>query len=55
MGIAAPVFDHRGQVAGAVMIAAPYYRVPREEVPRLAEACTAAARRISGRMGSGTA
>lgn len=55
VGIAAPVFDHRGQVAGAVMIAAPYYRVPREEVPRLAEACTAVARRISGRMGSGAA
>lgn len=52
VGIAAPVRDHRGQVAGAVLIAAPFYRVPLEEVPRLAEACAAAAGRISRRMGA---
>ena len=55
VGIAAPVLDHRARVAGAVLLAAPYYRVPREEVPSLAEACTAAARRISRRMGAGSA
>lgn len=52
VGIAAPVRDHRGEVAGAVLIAAPFYRVPLTELPRLAEACTAAAGRISRRLGS---
>jgi IclR family transcriptional regulator, acetate operon repressor len=52
VGIAAPVTDHRGEVVAAVLIAAPFYRVPEDTIPDLADACRNAARRISLRLGS---
>ncbi len=52
VGIAAPVRDHRGEVVGAVLVAAPAYRVTDELVPRYAEDCRRAARRISARLGA---
>ncbi len=52
VGIAALARDHRGRAAAAVLLAAPVYRVPRERVPELAEACLAAARRVSARLGA---
>ncbi|VXA90780.1 IclR family transcriptional regulator [Citricoccus sp. K5] len=51
VGIAAPVRDHRGEVVAAVLVAAPFYRVPQDEIARLATACREAARRISLRLG----
>ncbi|QCU78915.1 IclR family transcriptional regulator [Citricoccus sp. SGAir0253] len=52
VGVAAPVHDHRGCVVGAVLVAAPAYRVTDELVPRYAEDCRRAARRISARLGA---
>lgn len=52
VGIAAPVRDHRGQVVATVLVAAPFYRVPRETVESLSAACRDAARRISVRLGA---
>lgn len=52
VGISAPVTDHRGQVVAAVLLAAPHYRVPDEQIPSLAAACRDTARRISLRLGA---
>lgn len=52
VGIAAPVHDHRGRVVGAVLMAAPAYRVTDELIPQYAEHCRRAARRISARLGA---
>jgi DNA-binding IclR family transcriptional regulator len=52
VGIAAPVVDHRGSVVGAVLLAAPAYRITDADVPRLVSACRTAARRISTRLGA---
>lgn len=52
VGIAAPVLDHRGEAVATVLIAAPFYRVPEEELPRLAAACRDTAHRISLRLGA---
>jgi IclR family transcriptional regulator, acetate operon repressor len=52
VGVAAPVLDHRGQVVASVLVAAPFYRVPRDAVPPLAVACRTAARHISARLGA---
>lgn len=54
VGIAAPVRDHRGEVVAAVMIAAPLYRVPEDEVDGLVAACRASAQRIGLRLGAST-
>lgn len=51
VGVAAPVFDHRGAVVACVMIAAPYYRVSLEVLDSLVQQCVQSARRISVRMG----
>ncbi|MGM7666444.1 IclR family transcriptional regulator [Microbacterium sp. A93] len=52
VGIAAPVYDHRGQVVASVLVAAPFYRVPQEAVEQLSAACGGAAQRISLRLGA---
>ncbi|MDN5790967.1 MAG: IclR family transcriptional regulator [Micrococcales bacterium] len=52
VGIAAPVWDHRGEVVAAVLLAAPFYRVPEAVVPGLGAAVVRAAGRISARLGA---
>lgn len=51
VGLAAPVYDHRGAVVAAVLIPAPRFRVSAERLQALGEACSAAARRITVRLG----
>ncbi|MGJ9404666.1 IclR family transcriptional regulator [Arthrobacter sp. KK5.5] len=51
VGVAAPIRDHRGQVVAAILVAAPYFRVARGQLPELARACVEAAAAVSGRMG----
>lgn len=51
VGLAAPVYDHRGDIVAAVLIPAPRFRVSRERLQSLGEACAAAARRITTRLG----
>ena len=52
VGIAAAVRDHRGEVVGAVLLAAPLYRTSQDLVPELAAACVSAAAAISSRLGA---
>lgn len=52
VGIAAPVWDHRGAVVAAVLVAAIFYRVDRGRVPELGAACAAAAAQVSARLGA---
>ncbi|MET3809128.1 IclR family transcriptional regulator [Arthrobacter sp. UYEF3] len=51
VGVAAPVYDHRGDVVAAVLISAPKFRVSRERLQSLGEACAAAAGRVTTRLG----
>lgn len=51
VGVAAPVYDHRGAVVAAVLIPAPKFRVSRERLQSLGEACAAAAGRVTRRLG----
>ena len=51
VGVAAPVYDHRGDIVAAVLIPAPRFRVSRERLQSLGEACAAAARQITTRLG----
>lgn len=51
VGVAAPVFDHRGAVVACVMIAAPYYRISPEVLDTLIDQCVRTAHRVSVRMG----
>ncbi|MER8025946.1 IclR family transcriptional regulator [Glutamicibacter protophormiae] len=51
VSVAAPVFDHRGDVVAAAMIAAPYYRVSSEELDQLCTQTVRTAKQISARMG----
>ncbi|WP_237740657.1 IclR family transcriptional regulator [Crystallibacter crystallopoietes] len=51
VGVAAPVFDHRGGLAGCVMVAAPRFRVSTDQLQALAEACRQAAAKITVRLG----
>ncbi len=51
VGVAAPVYDHRGDIAAVVLVAAPRFRVSRERLENLGDACAAAARRITRRLG----
>ena len=51
VGLAAPVYDHRGDVVAAVLIPAPRFRVSAERLQALGEACAAAARRVTTRLG----
>lgn len=52
VGVAAPIFDHRGAVVACVMIAAPYYRVSEQQLHELGSACMRAARNIGTRLGA---
>lgn len=52
VGVAAPIFDHRGAVVASAMIAAPYYRVSEAQLQQLGAACMRAARQISLRLGA---
>ena len=54
LGVAAAVRDHRGDLVGALLIAAPRYRVDRERLDELRDACAEAAAGITARLG-GTA
>ncbi|WP_410556700.1 IclR family transcriptional regulator [Arthrobacter globiformis] len=51
VGIAAPVYDHRGDIAAAVLIPAPKFRVSPDTLQSLGEACAAAARQVTQRLG----
>ncbi|WP_115789374.1 IclR family transcriptional regulator [Arthrobacter silvisoli] len=51
VGIAAPVRDHRGGVVAAVLISAPRFRVSRDRLQILGEACSAAAQKVTARLG----
>ncbi|MEU7382794.1 MULTISPECIES: IclR family transcriptional regulator [unclassified Streptomyces] len=51
VGVAAPVFDHRGEVAAAVLASAPRFRVSPEQLPVLGEAVRAAAGQVTRRLG----
>ena len=52
VSLAAPVHDHRGEVAAAVLLAAPFYRAGAEQLPVLADRTRAAADAISRRLGA---
>lgn len=51
VGVSAPVYDHRGAVVAAVLIPAPRFRVSRDQLHNLGEACAAAARQVTARLG----
>jgi DNA-binding IclR family transcriptional regulator len=54
VGVAAPVYDHRGDVVAAVLISAPRFRVATEDVEFLGKSCAEAAAEVTQRLG-GTA
>jgi DNA-binding IclR family transcriptional regulator len=54
VGVAAPVYDHRGGVVAAVLIPAPRFRVSPETLQNLGESCLTAARRVTSRLGGVT-
>lgn len=51
VGVAAPVYDHRGHPVAAVLIPAPRFRVSQERLQTLGEACADTARLITRRLG----
>jgi DNA-binding IclR family transcriptional regulator len=51
VGVAAPVYDHRGDTVAAVLIPAPKFRVSPERLQTLGEACAATARLVTSRLG----
>lgn len=51
VGIAAPVQDHRGTTVAAVMTPAPKFRISKDEVKTIGEACVRAARQVTLRLG----
>ncbi|MDI3196063.1 IclR family transcriptional regulator [Pseudarthrobacter sp. AL07] len=54
VGLAAPVYDHRGDVVAAVLIPAPRFRVSMERLQILGESCMAAADKVTARLGGKT-
>lgn len=52
MGIAAPVYDHTGQLVAGIGIAAPLSRVPPEKVTALAQQVLVASRALSLQLGA---
>lgn len=50
-GVAAPVFDHRGKVAGSIAMAGPSYRFVGEKLQTVATQIRDAARTISAQIG----
>ncbi len=53
VGIAAPVFDHRGELVAALMIAAPRYRTDDERIAEIGPLVADAAARVSVGLGYG--
>ena len=51
VGVAAPVFDHRGDLAACVMLAAPRFRISEEVLSTLTKACKRAASEVTVRLG----
>ncbi|MFP5366537.1 MAG: IclR family transcriptional regulator [Actinomycetes bacterium] len=51
VGLAAPVYDHRGEVVAAVLVPAPRFRVSTERLQALGESCAAAAAKVTARLG----
>ncbi|KRE71260.1 IclR family transcriptional regulator [Arthrobacter sp. Soil762] len=51
VGVAAPVYDHRGDLVAAVLIPAPRFRVSKERLQSLGESCRAAADKVTARLG----
>lgn len=51
VGIAVPVHDHRGNVAAAVLISAPRFRVDQDQRDALVAACVLAAKDVTRRLG----
>ncbi|MET3175053.1 UNVERIFIED_ORG: IclR family acetate operon transcriptional repressor [Arthrobacter sp. UYCu721] len=51
VGVAAPVYDHRGDLVAAVLIPAPRFRVSKERLQGLGESCMAAADKVTARLG----
>lgn len=50
-GVAAPVFDHRGDTVAAVLIPAPRFRVSPERLQTLGQTCLKTALLITTRLG----
>lgn len=53
--VAAPIYDHTGQVAAALVVSGPTYRIGPEEVEAIVELVQQTARAISTQLGSGAA
>ncbi|MFF1831873.1 IclR family transcriptional regulator [Paenarthrobacter sp. NPDC058040] len=51
VGVASPVYDHRGDIVAAVLIPAPKFRVSQDTLASLGEACAAAADKVTTRLG----
>ncbi|WP_313811250.1 IclR family transcriptional regulator [Glutamicibacter sp.] len=51
VGVAAGVFDHRGELVACAMTAAPFYRIGSEELEELCRHTLSAAQKISTRLG----
>lgn len=51
VGVAAPVFDHRGDVVAAVLESAPRFRVSPDQLPVIGGAVRAAADQVTERLG----
>ncbi|WP_426302352.1 IclR family transcriptional regulator [Arthrobacter sp. R-11] len=51
VGVASPVYDHRGNIVAAVLIPAPKFRVSQDTLASLGEACVEAARKVTTRLG----
>lgn len=54
VGVAAPVYDHRGDVVAAVLISAPRFRISPEQVAELGKACAETATEVTRRLGGAT-
>jgi DNA-binding IclR family transcriptional regulator len=51
VGVASPVYDHRGNMVAAVLIPAPKFRVSQDTLTSLGEACADAAAKVTTRLG----
>ncbi|MDI2035541.1 IclR family transcriptional regulator [Paenarthrobacter nitroguajacolicus] len=51
VGVASPVYDHRGDIVASVLIPAPKFRVSQDTLTSLGEACAAAAAKVTTRLG----
>lgn len=51
VGVAAPVYDHRGSTVAAVMTPAPKFRVSEDDLEEIGRSCIQAARQVTLRLG----